>query len=145
MSAAQDPKQPLAQSGEIREILENLEMYIAIQTLIIIHAIIYCIFNTIKTESFILCGIMFHLVFEKIHEIRLLFFNKKLLPAPPQIFKYRKNDLYPLHSYANIFLHQKKFDQKNILVQFCGPEFCDLSFGMGLRLPGSQDHSKNLK
>ena len=80
----------------------------------------YCIFNTIKTtESFILSGITFHLVFEKIHEIRLLSFNKKLLVAPPQIFKYTKNDLYPLHSYANIFLHQKKFDQKNIWWRTC--------------------------
>ena len=62
---------------------------------------------------------MFHLVFEKIHEIRLLSFNKKLLLSPPQIFKYIKNDLYPLHSYDNIFYIRRNSIRKNIWWRTC--------------------------
>ena len=42
-------------------------------------------------------------------------------------------------------INRVKFHQKNVLVPFSGPEFCALSFGKGLRLPGSQDYTKNLK
>ena len=38
-----------------------------------------------------------------------------------------------------------QISSKNILVPFSGPEFCALSSGKGLRLPGSQDYGKNLK